>query len=212
MKRNTAVLACLLALGTTLSLPKDTLAQSTPPTSVISLADLRNQLAKVQSEVSATVISLNSLKEAAKKPGELNAAATGFTTRFRTLESSVETTRKNAITVKARVKDHYDAWQKTLTEMQNAKLREKAQDRFTESQKQFGKIVAQATEAKDQVLPFVSDLKDVVIYLEADQSDEAVDSLSNTIWKLGNRSKSVNSSIGNVIEQIDRTIKSLPQK
>ena len=96
--------------------------------------------------------------------------------------------------------------------MANAKLREKAQERLTESQKEFDKIVVQATAAKEQVLPFVSAVKDIVIYLGADQSEEAVKTLSGDIWKLSNRSKSVNSSIQDVIGQIDRTIKSLPQK
>jgi len=38
-----------------------------------------------------------------------------------------------------------------------------------------------------------------------------VKSLSGTTWKLGNRSKSVVGSIRDVVEQIDRTIKSLPK-
>jgi hypothetical protein len=211
MKQTLVAFACMMAIAGALVQPNQVQAQA-KAASVISLADLRNQLATLQGQISATVNSLNAVKEAAKKKSDLNGAASGFSSRFKALEDAVETTRKNAITVKATVKEHYAAWQKNLTEMQNAKLREKAQDRFTESQKEFDKIVAEASEAKEEVLPFVSDLKDIVIYLEADLSEEAVDSLSNTIWKLGNRARSVNSSIGDVIEQIDRTIKSLPQK
>jgi hypothetical protein len=152
------------------------------------------------------------VKQSAKNGSDLSKAATELGNRFNALESQVETVRTNATVVRARVKAHYEAWSKELTDMQNANLREKAQDRLSRSQKAFEKIAAEASEAKQEVLPFVSDVKDIVIYLNADLSEDAVDSLSGTIWKLTNRSKSVVGSIGDVIEEIDDTIKSLPKR
>src|SRR5215471_15595648 len=141
MKRKITVVAFVLALVTAFMQPSQVEGQS-KPNSVISLADLRNQLAMLQGQISATINSLNNVKEAAKKKADLNSAASEFSSRFKALEDAVETTRKNAVTMKATVKEHYAAWQKNLTEMQNAKLREKAQERFTDSQKEFDKIVA----------------------------------------------------------------------
>ena len=203
---------CTLALGAALLQSTQALAQTEKPASTVSLADMKSQFALLQTDINSAVEALNYVKESAKKPAELNKAAGVLGRAFETMQARVNTLQTNAVSVKARVKEHYEAWSKQLTGMGNANLREKAQERLTESQKEFDKIVVQATEAKEQVLPFVSAVKDVVIYLGADLSDEAVKSLSGDIWKLGNRSKSVNSSIQDVVEQIDRTIKSLPQK
>ena len=182
------------------------------PSSTVSLADLRNQLAMLQTEVAGVVEGMNAVKGSAKKPAELSQAVANLGHSFDALQNRVNTLQTNAVTVKARVKEHYEAWSKQLTGMSNPNLREKAQERLTESQKQFDKILQEATEAKEELLPFVSSAKDIVIYLNADLSEDAVDTLSSDIWKLGNRAKSVNSSIGDVIEQIDRTIKGLPQR
>jgi hypothetical protein len=201
-----------LALGTALLQPNLVAAPNTKPASVISLGELKSQLMALQNQVSATVASLQQVKDSVKNEAALSKAAAEFQTRFNALEAQVGTVRKQAVVVKARAKEHFEFWHKDLTEMQNAKLREKAQERFTETQEQFDKIISTAQEAKEEALPFVSDLKDITLYLEADLSQDAVKSLSNTIWKLGNRSKSVIGSIGDVIEQIDRVIKSLPKK
>jgi archaellum component FlaC len=212
MKINISVLASALLFGALLLSPKQVTAQSSKPESVVSLTDFRNQLSQLQGDVSATVNSLNAVKGSAKNAADLTKASAELDSRFKTLEAHVETVRTNAILVKARVRAHYEAWSKELTAMQNASLREKAQDRLTRSQKEFDKISAEAADAKEEVLPFVSSVKDIVIYLNADLSEEAVNSLSGTIWKLNNKSKSVIGSIGDVIEEIDSTIKSLPQR
>lgn len=212
MKSKIISTICTLALGAALIAPNQAAAQTDKPASTVSLADLRTQFAMLQTEINATVEALNLVKESGKKPDELAKAAGILGRTFDVMQNRVNTLQTNAVTVKARVKEHYEAWSKQLTAMGNAKLREKAQERLTDSQKEFDKIVAEATKAKEQVLPFVSSVKDIVIYLGADLSNEAVKSLSNDIWKLDGRSKSVNGSIQDVINQIDRTIKSLPQK
>ena len=210
MKINITVLVSVLALGAPLFQPQQAVAQAAKPASVVNLMDFRNQLSQLQNDISATVSSLNTVKEC-KKEADLPKAVKELGTRYTALEARVEEIRTNAIIVKAHVKAHFESWAKELTAMQSASLREKAQDRLSRSQKEFEKIIAEGVEAKEQVLPFVSEVKDIVIYLNADLSDDAVKTLSGNIWKLGNRSKSVIGSIGDVIEQIDDTVKSLPQ-
>ena len=213
MKPKVISTICTLAIsGVALLQSSQLAAGAEKPGSTVSLADLRNQLAMLQTEVSSVVEGMNAVKESAKKPAELSQAAANLGRSFDALQNRVNTLQTNAVTVKSRVKEHYEAWSKQLTGMSNPNLREKAQERLTESQKQFDKILQEATEAKEELLPFVSSAKDIVIYLNADLSEDAVDTLSGDIWKLGNRAKSVNSSIGDVIEQIDRTIKGLPQR
>jgi len=216
LKRNTKskLIGIIAPLAAALALvPTNPVAAEAPgPTAVVSLAELKGQLTALQGGISAAVGALNQVKESAADPAALKKAAAAFNDRFQALEGQVETVRNEAVVVKARAKEHYESWQKDLAAVQNTGIREKAQDRFTDSKEQFEKIIKKAQRAKEEAVPFVSDLKDITIFLSADLTEESVKSLSNTIWKLGNRSKSVNDSIGDVTEQIDRTLKSLPQK
>jgi hypothetical protein len=212
MKIKITTLAGVLAIGAALIQPGQATAQSEKPNTVVSLNELKSQLARVQDHIATTVSWLEQVKKTSKDPAALKKAATEYSNQFRALDAEVEKTRTMAVHVKARSNEHFESWQKDLSTVQNSKIREKAQERFTEAKEEFSKIIEQASEAKEQVLPFVSELKDIMIYLETDLSDEAVHSLSNTIWKLANRSKSVIGSIQDVNEQIDRTIKELPQK
>jgi hypothetical protein len=212
MKTKITVLAGALAFCAAVLQPTDVAGQPAKPGSGVGLLNLRNEFTALQNDVAGVVASLNTVKNSAKKPDELAKATAELGSRFDTLQNRVETLRSNAVTIKATVKAHYESWAKELTSMQNPSLREKAQDRLARSVKQFEKISAQASEAKEELLPFVSEVKDCVIYLNADLSEEAVDTLSGTIWKLGNKAKSVNSEIGDVIDQINETVKSLPQK
>jgi hypothetical protein len=212
MKLKTTNLICALAIGATLTLPSDTRAQADKPSAPVSLSDLKNQLTLLQDNIKSAVNTLQQVKDSAKNPAALQKAAANFQGRFDSLEAQVEAVRKQAVQVKARSTAHYESWQKELTALQSTAIREKAQARFSESREEFDKIIATAEHAKEVALPFVSELKDIVLYLKADLSEDAVKSLSNTIWKIGNKSRSVIGSIADVNEQIDRTIKSLPQR
>ena len=160
--------------------------------------------------ISSTVASLERVKTSADD-GSIGKASSDFTTRLKGLDNQVELIRRYAVTVKARAKDHYEIWQKEISTVQNPKIREKAQERFAEARKQFDKIISTAGETKQQLGPFLTDLKDIGIYLEADTSQDAVKSLSNTIWKLGNKSKTVIGSIADLNEQIDKAIQATPK-
>jgi len=202
------LVALAIALPTTAVFAQNQAGQK--PSTVVSLGELKNQLASLQGMISSTVASLERVKSAGDD-GSLGKASSDFTTRLKGLDNQVELIRRYAVTVKARAKDHYEIWQKEISTVQNPKIREKAQERFAEARKQLDKIISTAGETKQQLGPFLTDLKDIGIYLEADTSQDAVKSLSNTIWKLGNKSKTVIGSISDLNEQIDRAIQATPK-
>jgi len=160
MKNRKMIIIPVLALGTALMLAVSARAQNARTASLVSLSELRSQLTTLQNSVAGTMESLQQVKTAAAG-GEsgLTKAAADFRSRFNQLESQVGTVRTQAVLVKARAADHYESWQKDLSTVQNAKIREKAQDRFTEAKKEFDKIVEKAGVAKEEALPLVSELK-----------------------------------------------------
>jgi len=187
-------------------------AENDRVTSITSIEKVRSDLQMLNGELLATGASLQKVKEAEKNPAELKSAIRTFTAQATGLEAQSENIRKNVLSMKVRTKEYHDAWLKELEGMQNPSLKEKASKRFQEVKEEFDKIIETGDEAKRSFVPFVADLKDVKTYLETDPSSDAVKSLSNTIWKLGNRAHGVAGDVKNVIDQIDRTLEKSPGK
>ena len=177
----------------------------------VDLAQIKKSLADLQARIGDTTSALDALKQAAKSKSDLKSAHGTFDRQFKQLETQVELLRSQGTAIRTRADDHYKAWQTELTKMGNAKLREKAQNRFNEAKEEFDEIIVIADEAKRELAPFMADLKDVSSYLSADLSADAVKSLNNTIWKLGNKSRSVNASIQHVTTQINKALEVQPE-
>jgi len=180
--------------------------------SVTTIEKVRSDLLNLDTIVLSSADALQKVKDNVKNSGELEKAIGAFNEQFESLESQSEAVRTSVVNMKARTKAYHEAWLKELEGMQNPKLKEKAASRFQEVKKEFDKIMGHGEEAKRAFVPYVADLKDIKIYLAADSTPEAISSLSNTIWKLGNRSKSVSGGIKNVIDQIDKTLEKAPKK
>lgn len=207
-----SVIARLFATAAALAFAAGTLAQNkSKGSTTVDLKEIRKNLGELQASVSDTVTALTQLKEAAKAGGDLGSRYTAFDTEFKELESLIEKVRSQGTKVRARAEDHYRAWREELSKMSNPKLREKAQNRFADAKEEFDEIIVIAEEAKREMEPFMADLRDVATYLKADLSADAVKSLSNTIWKLGNKSRAVIGSIQHVNTQINKTLEELPE-
>lgn len=186
-------------------------AATTSQTVIVGLNQFHNELLTLRDSLSTTMSALQAIKAAAADKGDLTKPYESFTKSYAALEGQAEAVRQHGLAAKARAKDHWEAWQKELTDMQNAKLREKAQERFTATSKQFDRIVEKAAVAKEAFAPVMADLKDINTYFKVDLSQEAVDSLSGTIWKMGSKARSADSKLVDVCEEIDRTVKKMPQ-
>jgi len=98
-----------------------------------------------------------------RKAAELSKAAGVLRRAFDTMQARVNTLQTNAVTVKARVKEHYEAWSKQLTGHGERQLREKAQERLTESQKEFDKLSYRLPRPRNKSCPLSPQSKDIVI-------------------------------------------------
>src|SRR5271169_3026624 len=103
MKRKVISTICTLAIsGVALLQSSHPAAGADKPGSTVSLADLRNQLAMLQTEVAAVVEGMNAVKGSAKKPAELSQAVANLGHSFDALQNRVNMLQTNAVTVKAR--------------------------------------------------------------------------------------------------------------
>jgi hypothetical protein len=186
--------------------------ESKATVAVTSLADIKASVQQLSGQIGVTVAALQRVKAAAEDAPALAKAYENFSEQFTTLEKMQATTREQGTAAKARAQEHYDAWQKDMVSLQNADVREKAQKRFTQTKKDFDKIVKLADEAKTELSPFFADLKDIKVYLASDLTKQSVNSLSGTIWKIGNRMSGVQGHLDDVVKQIDKTLEKMPKK
>jgi len=177
----------------------------------VTLNQLHNEFNLLRDSLSKTMSALEAVKAAANESGDLAKPYAAFSSAYATLETQVAKVRADGTAAKARAKEHYDAWQKELTEMQNPKLREKAQKRFAATQGEFEKIGEKVATAKESFAPLAADLKDIDTYLKTDLSKDAVSSLSGTIWKMSNSARGVDSKLADVAKQIEKTMSKMPQ-
>jgi len=203
------LLSGLMVAGT--GLVQQARAADDPKSVVVSLRALNSEVRQLRENLARTMAALDQVKAAAGDNKDLAAPYASFSSSYDDLEAQVAKLRKDGTATKARAKETWEAWQKELTEMQNPNLREKAQKRFTAATGEFEKITEKVDAAKESFAPLAADLKDITTYLKTDLSKDAVSSLSGNIWKMGRTSKSVDSKLADVNEQIERTMKKLPQ-
>lgn len=204
------IVSRLVAAATVVMLISGAQAQE-KKTVTVDLKDLRKSLTELQARVADNASALEGVKAAHKSKGDLKAPYATFEQSFKRLESQTDAVRSQFTQIRARAEDHYKAWRDELSKMGNPKLREKAQNRFDDAKEEFDEIIVVAEEAKRNLEPYMADLRDVNQYLSADLSQDAVKSLSNTIWKLGNKSGSVIASIQHVNAQIGKALEVQPE-
>lgn len=202
-------IAAIGALGTLGPMAADKTAGKE---SVTSIEKVRSDLLNLSTLVMSSSDALQKVKDTAQNSGDLKGALKNFSEKYQALESQTDGIRANVTAMKARTKAFHEAWLKELENMKNPKLKEKASSRYQDVKEEFDKIIETGDEAKRSLVPFVTDLKDINVYLEADSSPDAVKSLSHTIWKLNNQSRSVAGDLKNVVEQIDKTLEKTPSK
>ncbi len=213
-KTPAAPLSCLLFCGllaASSALSARSQAAEAKPTVTMGLVQFDNEISTLRSHLSGTMAALADVKAAAGQNADLAKPYASFTRSFQALQFQTEKVRQYGMAVKARAKEHWEVWQKDLTAMQNPNLREKAQNRYTATSKQFDKIVERVETAKEAFAPLMADLNDINTYLKTDLSKDAVSSLSGNIWKMGNAARSVDGKLADVSEEIGKTLKKMPQ-
>lgn len=178
---------------------------------MVSLSQLNTEIRTLREYLSRTMATLEQVKAAANNNEDLAKPFDAFNDAWTALDGQVAKVRQHGLATKARAKEHWEAWQTELISMQNPKLREKAQKRYSSTTREFEKISQKVAEAKEDSAPLAADLKDINTYLKTDLTKDAVSSLSSAIWKMGNQANSVDGKLADVCKQIERTMHKLPQ-
>jgi hypothetical protein len=131
---------------------------------------------------------------------------------FALLNLKKEAARRRGISLEARAKEYYNGWLDQIEGIENKDMRKKAMKRYETVLSEYTKFVGLTEKGRKAFVPYVSDVQDIIIYLDADPSTKALKSLSNTIWKLDTRSKALLKQITGITRQLDIAKAAIPKK
>lgn len=131
---------------------------------------------------------------------------------FALLNLKKESVRRRGISLEAKAKEYYNGWLDQIEGIENKDMRKKAIKRYENVLSEYTKFVGLTEKGRKGFVPYVSDVQDIIIYLDADPSTKALKSLSNTIWKLDTRSKALIKQIDGINKQLDVAKAAIPKK
>ena len=86
-----------------------------------------------------------------------------------------------AVSMKEKGHAFFSDWEQQTKEIQKEGIRKEAEKRLAKRRKSYGKILSSMEEAKEQFVPFMSDLNDVRKLLESELSASTVASTKSLI-------------------------------
>jgi hypothetical protein len=133
---------------------------------------LRNDVLNIKTAVDTTLKSMDDLAAAAstdpRKPYE------AFAKNVDKVEAAGNKAKKNAEAMHAKGEAYFQQWEQQISQVQNEKIRQLAQERRAKLQEAFGNIKKSAADAKESFPIFLSDLKDLRTLLSTDLTVQGI--------------------------------------
>jgi len=161
----------------------------------------RTECAKIRNQIGLTLEELNRLQ---KPSVELRPQLDKYSAELVKMEEQAKLTRDRASTMQEKGRAYFKAWEDQITLISNQDIKEQAQKRYNQRAKSYDKITKAAGEAREELVPFMSDLKDIKTLLDSELSRGSVNSAKKLIKTANAHGKVVAESLKNVEEELDR--------
>lgn len=161
----------------------------------------RTESAKIRNQVALTLEELNRLR---KETVELRSQFQLYARELVKMEEQAQVVRNRVISMEEKGQAYFQAWEDTIKSIANQDIREQAQKRYNKRVKSYNKIVKAMTEARDELIPFMSDLNDIKKLLDSELSRESVKSASNLVKQANWHGEDVTESLKDVETELDR--------
>jgi len=120
------------------------------------------------------------------------------------MEEKAKNARERAVSMREKGQAFFSDWEQQAKEIRNEDIRKEAEKRLAKRRKSYGKILAASEEARDQLVPFMSDLNDVRKLLESELSASTVASTKSLIRQANWHGEDVRESLMDVEKELDR--------
>lgn len=162
---------------------------------------LRVESAKIRNQI---LLTMESLKRMNVKGVELRPQFEKFKAELVKMEEQAKIARDRSDAMKEKGEAAFAAWEKEVQAINNADIRKEAEKRFEKRKKSYDKILKAMGEAKEEMVPFMSDLNDIRKLLESELTEKTVASTKSTIRSADWHGEDVQASLTDVEKELDR--------
>ena len=165
------------------------------------IQSLRQECAQGRNQITLTLEALSRLTV----PGvELRPQFEKYKAELAKMEDKAKSARERAVSMREKGQAFFSEWEQQTKDIQNEDIRKEAQKRLAKRKKSYGKILTAMEEAKEQLVPFMSDLNDVRKLLESELSSSTVASTKSLIRQANWHGEDVRESLSDVEKELDR--------
>lgn len=200
--QHTTPLAALLAFTLT-SAPLAFGADSAEKAAMVKerIQNLRQEAAQTRNQITLT---LEALSRLTVQGVDLRPQFDKYKAELAKMETNARTARERAVSMKEKGNSFFSDWEAQTKTIQNEDIRKEAEKRLAKRRKSYGKILSAMEEAKEQLVPFMSDLNDVRKLLESELSSSTVASTKSLIRQANWHGEDVRDSLSDVEKELDR--------
>jgi hypothetical protein len=127
-----------------------------------------------------------------------------YTENISNFEEMEKNFAKHADEMQARGKDYFEGWQKDGTEYKNPQIQELSEQRRIQLDELYGSIAKNSLGAKEAFKAYVSDAKEIQIYLSNDLTSNGIEAIRPISRKLINDGDSFKYVIKDIQKAIER--------
>jgi chromosome segregation ATPase len=165
------------------------------------IQSLRQECAQGRNQITLTLEALSRLTV----PGvELRPQFEKYKAELAKMEDKARTARDRAVSMKEKGHAFFSEWEQQAKAIQNEDIRKEAEKRLAKRRKSYGKILSAMEDAREQLVPFMSDLNDVRKLLESELSASTVASTKSLIRQANWHGEDVRESLSDVEKELDR--------
>lgn len=165
------------------------------------IQNLRTQSAQTRNQITLTLEELSRLTV----PGaELRPQFDKFKAQLARMQDKAAAARDRSAVMKQKGEAFFAEWEEHTKSIQNEDIRKEAQKRVAKRKKSYGKILAAMDEAKEHLVPFMSDLNDINKLLDTELSAGTVASTKGLIRQANWHGEDVRESLVDVEKELDR--------
>ena len=165
------------------------------------IRDLRQESAQTRNQITLT---LEELSRLSVKGVELRPQFEKFKFNLAKMEDRARIARERAISMKEKGQAFFSEWERQTKTIANEDIRKEAEKRIAKRKKSYGKILSTMEEAREELVPFMSDLNDVNKLLDAELSASSVASTKGLIRQANWHGEDVRESLSDVEKELDR--------
>jgi septal ring factor EnvC (AmiA/AmiB activator) len=169
---------------------------------------VKQKIQSLRSECAATrrqiTVTLEELGRLTKEGAELRPQFEKYKAELVKMEAQAQVARTRADSMKEKGVAFFSEWEQQVNTIQNEDIRKAAAGRLAKRKKSYEKILATMSEAKEELVPFMSDLNDIRKMLENELTASSVNSVKNTVRQARWRGEDVQDSLQDVEKELDR--------